>query len=717
MRTAIFATALAALGISIAVPLATVAADPEPQSAFAVQAGGPGVVLDQNAFDEGQSAFKITTPRATWYFQKQGGAFSSAVDAAGRDWIGYRPGNGFNGQYRGIGQLTDDWFHPGGTLASTELVSTAPDKVVLRSTANVATGTWVQLVEIYPTFVRSTFTQTGSGPWWFLYEGSPGGDDFVAGGGAATVTRSDGTTSQLRDPWDSDLPQANPWVNFAVPSQGRSIFFAHGSNDGRESNQVMGGAMVVFGFGRTLAGGGGPLTGGPQSFTYGILETSDGATAAQRIGTILASNDSNIDDGGAGLTTPTTSAPTTSTTSTTAPSTSTTSTTAPTTPTTPTTQPSTPSGPQPSGPAGAGFTAVSPTRLLDTRSAGQGPALSAGQVRTLPIAGAAGSPVPAGATAVVLNVTVVAPSRATFVRVWPSGGAQPATSSLNAGAGDSVPNLVTSGLGADGAASMVVSDGTADLVVDVVGYYSAATTTGGYVPLNPRRALDTRTAGGAVPAGGTVELDVSAALGIPAANIAGVALNVTATAPTQGGYLSLSPSGAARPYVSNLNFASGQTVANAVVVGTDPATGKVTIFNAAGSTQVVVDVVGWYSTGSSGARFHATSPARAFDTRTAGGPVAGGTKVDGTVRSTALGVDPAATAVVANITVTEPTAAAYITAWPAGEDQPYASMQNTVPGMTRANMAMLKVGADGKISVFNSTGSVHVVADVSGWFG
>jgi hypothetical protein len=43
-------------------------------------------------------------------------------------------------------------------------------------------------------------------------------------------------------------------------------------------------------------------------------------------------------------------------------------------------------------------------------------------------------------------------------------------------------------------------------------------------------------------------------------------------------------------------------------------------------------------------------------------------------------------------------------------------MQNTVPGMTRANQAMVKVGAGGQINVANSAGSVHVIADITGYF-
>jgi len=73
-----------------------------------------------------------------------------------------------------------------------------------------------------------------------------------------------------------------------------------------------------------------------------------------------------------------------------------------------------------------------------------------------------------------------------------------------------------------------------------------------------------------------------------------VVLNVTVTNATAGSYLTLWPDGAARPLASDLNFVAGQTVPNLVVVKLG-ANGKVDIFNFAGTTDVVVDVVGWYS--------------------------------------------------------------------------------------------------------------------------
>ncbi|MCC6438504.1 MAG: hypothetical protein IT196_26005 [Acidimicrobiales bacterium] len=672
--------------------------DHSASAAFAPQVGPAGQVTVTDTVDGGQDAFKISTPRADWYLQKQGASFSSVVDAAGKDWVGYHPTGQFDGTYRGIGQLTDDYFHPGGLLSSVtrDSGSSGPLKAVFNATS---TNGWTQRFEVYPTFVRATVTPPAAAPntpWWYLYEGSPNGDTYIKDGGTGTVTRSDGTSSAFNVHWDANLAQNPSWVNYAVGD--RSFFMSHHSTDGSESHQIMGTSMVVFGFGRTLAGGGGPLIGGPQTFTYGILETGNGATAGTQIAAINSQTDAAIDPGGV-VTTSTSSSSTSSSTSSTSTSTS---------------QPGPTTTLKPATTTGAGFVPVTPKRLLDTRATG-GP-LTAGTTRTLTVRGGE-TTVAANADAVVLNVTATDASRDTFVRVWPSGIAAPATSSLNLQAGDTVPNLVTTAVGGNGAIELVVSDGSANLIVDVVGYYSSAVTTGGYHAVNPVRALDTREGPGTpLGASGSIDVDVAGALGVAPSLMAGVALNVTVTAPSRTGYVSVFPAGGTVPFVSNLNFAAGQTVANAVVVGAGG--GKITAFNAVGTSHVVVDVVGSYGTGTAGAHFHAVSPVRAFDTRERSGrtPVAGGTYVTGPVVGTGLGVDGAATAVVGNITVTEATSNAFITAWPTGESQPWASMQNTVRGTTRANQAMVKVGTGGQINVSNSNGSVHVITDVVGYF-
>jgi len=133
-----------------------------------------------------------------------------------------------------------------------------------------------------------------------------------------------------------------------------------------------------------------------------------------------------------------------------------------------------------SGPASSVVT-VTPERILDTRSGVglSGPFVS-GVSRKLQVTGAV---VPAGATGVLLNVTVVAPTAAGFLSVRPGDATGvPSTSSLNFTAGDIVPNSVQVALptsGANAGQIDVTFDAfgavgpTTNVLADVVGYLLA----------------------------------------------------------------------------------------------------------------------------------------------------------------------------------------------------------------------------------------------------
>jgi hypothetical protein len=70
-------------------------------------------------------------------------------------------------------------------------------------------------------------------------------------------------------------------------------------------------------------------------------------------------------------------------------------------------------------------------------------------------------------------------------------------------------------------------------------------------------------------------------------------LNVTVVGSTASNYLTVYPTGASPPIASNLNFVAGQTIANMVIVKVGTS-GKITLYNNAGFTPVLVDVVGWF---------------------------------------------------------------------------------------------------------------------------
>ena len=372
------------------------------------------------------------------------------------------------------------------------------------------------------------------------------------------------------------------------------------------------------------------------------------------------------------------------------------------------------------------LTSLTPSRILDTRSnlGATGPVASGGTV-SLQVDGAGGIPA-SGVAAVVLNVTVTQPADGGYLTVYPDGGSRPTTSALNFSAGETVPNLVIAPVGADGKVDFFNgSSGTVQVLADVSGWFASGTAgAGGLTPLTPSRILDTRSnlgATGPVASGGTVSLQVDGAGGIPASGVAAVVLNVTVTQPADGGYLTVYPDGGSRPTTSALNFSAGETVPNLVIapVGAD---GKVDFFNgSSGTVQVLADVSGWFASGTAGAGgLTPLTPSRILDTRSnlgATGPVAsGGTvslQVDGAGGIPASGV----AAVVLNVTVTQPADGGYLTVYPDGGSRPTTSALNFSAGETVPNLVIAPVGADGKVDFFNgSSGTVQVLADVSGWF-
>jgi len=81
--------------------------------------------------------------------------------------------------------------------------------------------------------------------------------------------------------------------------------------------------------------------------------------------------------------------------------------------------------------------------------------------------------------------------------------------------------------------------------------------------------------------------------GLPS-GVTAVALNVTATGPTAASFLTVNPGGTTRPTASNLNLVAGQTIPNMVRVPLGSG-GKVTLYNQAGTVNVIADLVGYYS--------------------------------------------------------------------------------------------------------------------------
>jgi outer membrane protein assembly factor BamB len=377
-------------------------------------------------------------------------------------------------------------------------------------------------------------------------------------------------------------------------------------------------------------------------------------------------------------------------------------------------------------PAAGGYGPVAPARLLDTRTSlgGHLGALGPRQSLTLKVAGRGGIP-SSGATAVALNLTVAKPTTGGYLTAFPSGTSRPPTSSLNFTAGQTLSNTALVPLGADGSVTVYNSSGTTHVVVDAQGWFAGgAPAAGGFGPVAPVRLLDTRTGlGGHLGALGpqqALTLQVAGRGGVPSSGAAAVALNLTVAKPTTGGYLTAYPAGTSRPPTSSLNFTAERTLSNTglVPLGAD---GSVTIYNSSGSTHVVVDAQGWFADGAPAAGgYGPVAPARLLDTRTSLGGHLGalGPQQSLTLKVAGQGGIPSsrAAAVALNLTVAKPTTGGYLTAYPAGTSRPPTSSLNFTAGQTLSNTALVPLGADGSVTIYNSSGSTHVVVDAQGWF-
>ncbi len=152
--------------------------------------------------------------------------------------------------------------------------------------------------------------------------------------------------------------------------------------------------------------------------------------------------------------------------------------------------------------------------------------------------------------------------------------------------------------------------------------------------------------------------------------------------------------------------------------------GKIKIYNAVGTANVIADVVGYYGAG--GVGFHALSPTRVLDSRTSTGNLPG-TWGPSTTRSLDVtntygsGVPASgAQAVIMNVTVTDTSTVGFLTLFPANlVSVPNASNLNWAAHDTIPNLTITKVPTSGSdnVKIYNAVGTTNVIADIVGWFG
>ncbi|MGB8858969.1 MAG: Ig-like domain-containing protein, partial [Ilumatobacteraceae bacterium] len=236
-------------------------------------------------------------------------------------------------------------------------------------------------------------------------------------------------------------------------------------------------------------------------------------------------------------------------------------------------------------PIGSTFTGLTPTRVVDTRTTSN--KVGAGESLAVQLAGVAGVPA-SGVSAVVVNVTSVGATAATFLTVHPSGAPFPATSNLNVQPAVAGANLVVTPLGADGKIKIYNDAGSVHVVVDVLGWFGAGP---GFTPVPPARVADTRN-GTPLGPNATRVFQIAGNGGVPAAGAGSVVFNLTAVRQTERTYLTVFPTGSPQPLASDLN-PQPNVVAPNLVIGRLGPDGSVSVYNASGTVDIIIDVVGW----------------------------------------------------------------------------------------------------------------------------
>jgi hypothetical protein len=377
------------------------------------------------------------------------------------------------------------------------------------------------------------------------------------------------------------------------------------------------------------------------------------------------------------------------------------------------------------------FNPVDPQRVFDTRPGNSPNALrtvsktkvGGATVLEVQMTGLTGFVPLTGVGAVSLNITVTNPDGAGFVTAYPCG-TRELVANVNYLAGQTVANAAIVPVSATGTVCFF-SNVPADIVVDINGWLTAGR---GFTGVAPKRVFDTRPANSPdalrtvpktpVVAGTFMTVNVTDIAGVPATGAGAVTLNVGVTNPVAGGFITVYPCGT-RDFVSNVNFAAGQTVSNAVIA-TVSADGNVCFYTSA-TTDLVVDISGWFSTTSD---FKGVTPTRMFDTRPGQSPNAVRTvakaKIGGAtileVKMTDIAGVPATglSSVSLNVAVANPDADGFVTAYPCGARNLISSVNYTT-GATVSNAVLVPVSATGTVCFFSMV-PTDIVVDLNGWF-
>ena len=380
-----------------------------------------------------------------------------------------------------------------------------------------------------------------------------------------------------------------------------------------------------------------------------------------------------------------------------------------------------------SAPAAATYVPVTPTRLLDSRSGvGLSGKFTANKARTFQVAGR--GPVPADAVAVTGNFTVTRQSSMGYASLTPVATNTPLTSTINFPVGDNRANNVTVALGPDGQLGAVfkaAAGRTSDFLFDVTGYFLPSEAGATYKAVGPLRLLDTRAANGLsgkFTSGRPRTWSIAGRAGIPS-NATAITANLAVVNQTSGGYVAIGPVATSTPTTSTLNFPLGDTRANGLTVklGANGTVSAVYMAGAGKTTDLLLDVTGYYVSGLAGAKFYPLAPDRVLDSRDDIGLEDKFTANQARTLVTAarVGVPADAIAVTGNLTIVGQSKGGYVSMTSATTNSPTTSTLNFPRGDTRANGVTGPLSPEGTIGLVyrSAAGSTtDLLLDITGYY-
>ncbi len=267
---------------------------------------GRGAVEISEGEYEGRPHYIVYTKAATYYLDRAGGGFSRMIDTYGNDWIAYRtepwdqyPASAAS-SFRGVpnlvfGSETDGGAgHPGHDKC-TSVVS--GDTVITTTTKS---GKWKWEWRFYDNYVELNVLETDqSTPYWFLYEGTPGGSYRPEK--SYFGTDSTGFQDNVPDFFKGTVAWGNyQWAYFSRSGVATSFYVSQKKTDthtdmmsylgNTEEGALSKNGMTVFGFGRGKNTK--PLLTGPNSFVlgwtdYGVENQETHDKIAKQINSII----------------------------------------------------------------------------------------------------------------------------------------------------------------------------------------------------------------------------------------------------------------------------------------------------------------------------------------------------------------------------------------------------------------------------------------------